>query len=113
MILQLNPTIDLETPKGRATAHFVIDYSEEKHLAWVCFIHATGECWSFENPAVRLCANETRGTKTESPREHGETLFCSHCGIHTPHLCHDSGHERDSSGDRRKCLLCGKDENAA
>lgn len=59
MILQLNPQLPLLTPKGKAYAHFLIDYSQEHDLLWVCFIRDTGECWTFPNQQVRLEANET------------------------------------------------------
>lgn len=32
MILQLNPTIPLTTPLGRALCHFLIDNGDEHHL---------------------------------------------------------------------------------
>lgn len=67
-ILQLNPTIPLETPKGVGDAHFVIDYGQEHHLIWVVFIDATGECWSFINPEVRLCGNVTLRSQFPLPR---------------------------------------------
>jgi hypothetical protein len=59
MIVQLNPQLPLLTPKGKAYAHFLIDYSQEHDLQWVCFIRDTGECWMFPNPEVRLESNET------------------------------------------------------
>ncbi len=59
MILQLSPFVPLETPKGRGMAHFLIDYGAEHHLSWVVFIDETGECWTFDNPVVRLQANQT------------------------------------------------------
>jgi len=61
MIIQLNPPIPLETPKGKGYAHLVIDYSQEHNLVWVVFIDNTGECWSFENKEVRLQINITLG----------------------------------------------------
>lgn len=59
MITQLNPTIPLETPKGRGYAHFIIDYGQEHNLIWVVFIDETHECWSFQNTEVRLQHNQT------------------------------------------------------
>ena len=53
-MLQLNPPIPLDTPKGKGFAHFVIDYGQEFHLLFVTFIDATGECWTFQNPEIRL-----------------------------------------------------------
>ena len=61
MILQLNPTIPLDTPKGSGLAHMVIDYGEEHDLLWVVFIDATGECWTFSNKVVRARKNITFG----------------------------------------------------
>lgn len=58
-MLQLNPPLPMLTPKGKGYAHFVIDYSQEHDLIWVCFINGTGECWSFPNSQIRLEANMT------------------------------------------------------
>lgn len=58
-ILQLNPTIPLDTPKGKAHAHVLIDYGEESHVLWLCFVDETGEAWTFRNTEVRLQKNET------------------------------------------------------
>lgn len=63
MILQLNPTIPLDTPKGRAHAHFVIDYSQEHSFLFVCFINETGECWIFSQKEIRLEKNITMGIR--------------------------------------------------
>ncbi len=58
-MLQLNPPIPLDTPKGKGWAHFLLDYSTEHDLIWVVFIDETGECWSFPNPEIRLQKNIT------------------------------------------------------
>ncbi len=58
-LLQLDPTVPVETPLGRGQAHVVIDYGQESDLIWVVFIDVTGECWSFRNQEVRLQANIT------------------------------------------------------
>lgn len=65
-MIQLNPLIPLETPKGKADAHFLIDYGPEANLLWVCFIRATGECWTFANKDIRLEANPTMRRITTS-----------------------------------------------
>lgn len=61
MILQLNPQIPVETPKGPGMAHLVIDYGVEHNLFWVVFIDATGECWTYTNPEIRAQKNVTLG----------------------------------------------------
>ena len=61
MILQLEPPIPLDTPKGKGQAHFLIDYSIEQHLMWVVFLDDTGECWTFQNPEIRAQKNSTIG----------------------------------------------------
>lgn len=35
-----------------------------------------------------------------------DEAYCHHCDKDTPHEIHDSGHERDSSGDWRICQVC-------
>lgn len=59
MILQLNPTIPVITPKGKGYAHFLIDYSQEHDLYWVCFINDTGECWTYSNKEIKADQNIT------------------------------------------------------
>lgn len=66
VIERISPSIELDTPKGRAYAHFLIDYGETHNLVWVCFIRNTGECWSFRNPDVCLASCETMGVRQES-----------------------------------------------
>jgi hypothetical protein len=63
MILQLDPLIPLETPKGKAMAHFLIDPGDEHYLVFVCFIDETGEQWSFRNDEIRLSRNLTMRPK--------------------------------------------------
>lgn len=60
MILQLNPPLWFDTPKGRALAHFVVDTSMEHELEFVCF-HQTGEVWSWSQRDVRAAPNLTLG----------------------------------------------------
>lgn len=61
MMLQLDPPIPMETPKGRGSAHILLDYGTEYDLIWVVFIDETGECWCFRNPEIRLQKNLTFG----------------------------------------------------
>jgi hypothetical protein len=60
-MLRLDPPIPVITPKGRAWAHVLIDYSQEHHLVWVCFQDDTGECWSWQNRDIRIQPHPTRG----------------------------------------------------
>jgi len=62
-LLQLNPAIPLDTPKGKAWAYFLIDRSQEHDLEWVCFIDETRECWTFSNRDVKIRKNITFGRK--------------------------------------------------
>ena len=61
MMVQLNPPIPLDTPKGPGLATFVIDYGIEHHLYWVVFIDETRECWTFSNTEIRAQKNLTLG----------------------------------------------------
>lgn len=67
MIVQLNPPLPVMTPKGAGVAHFLIDYSMESHLYWAVFLDANGECWTFENPKVRMATNPSIGRPAISP----------------------------------------------
>jgi hypothetical protein len=61
MILQLDPPLELVTPKGTGLCWFLIDPGIEHHLQWVVAIHETGEIWTFTNPEVRATNNITMG----------------------------------------------------
>jgi len=65
MMLQLDPTIPMMTPKGPGYALFVVDYSQEHHLMWVVALDEGGEIWMFENPEVRVQSNFTLGRRQD------------------------------------------------
>ena len=67
MLVQLNPPLHMETPKGKGWAHFCIDYGPETHLLWVVFMDADGACWTVPNPEIRLSPNWSMGRR---PSEH-------------------------------------------
>lgn len=60
-MLQLNPPLPMNTPKGEGFAHFLIDYGPESDLYWTVFITETGEVWTFANHQVRASKNITLG----------------------------------------------------
>ena len=61
MILQLNPPLPLETPQGKAWAHFIIDYGLEHDLLWVCFQDETRDCLTWSNKQIKIQKNITVG----------------------------------------------------
>lgn len=63
MIIQLDPPIPLDTPKGRGLAHLLIDYGPEYDLMWVVFMDASRECWTVPNPKIRIQPNWTLGRR--------------------------------------------------
>jgi len=67
MIKRLDPPIPVVTPKGAAMAHFLLDYGFEHHLMWICFQDETGECWTWENPKIRVQLNHTANRLSNSP----------------------------------------------
>lgn len=66
-ILQLNPPLPVVTPKGKAFAHLILDYSQEHDLIFVCFQDETGECWSWPNHKIKMQPNLTMGRMEEKP----------------------------------------------
>lgn len=61
MLSQLQTPLPLSTPKGKAWAVAIIDYGPHWDLLWVTFVHATGECWTFNNKDIRQEENFTFG----------------------------------------------------
>ena len=68
MITRIDPPLPLQTPKGKAMAHFLIDYGFEHDLYWVCFQNETGECWTWSNKDIRAQINITAG-RINIPKE--------------------------------------------
>lgn len=60
-MIQLNPPIPLNTPKGEGFAHLMLDYGPESDLYWVVMITETGEIWTYANRYVRGSKNITLG----------------------------------------------------
>jgi hypothetical protein len=61
-ILQLNPPIPVYVKdRGTAQAMFLIDYSPEHQLFWVCFMDETSEIWTVDNIHVRAQKNISLG----------------------------------------------------
>lgn len=58
-ILQLNPQIPMNCPKGEGYAIALIDYSQEHDLLWIIAINDTGEIWTVSNKYVRMLKNIT------------------------------------------------------
>lgn len=70
MILQLNPTIPLTTPKGDGYAIALIDYGEDHDLKWVVIQTSTGEIWTWNNDKVRGIKNITNNRTQISQIDH-------------------------------------------
>jgi hypothetical protein len=68
VVTRIDPPIPLLTPKGKALAHFLIDYGFEHDLYWVCFQDETGECWTWSNKDIRAQNNITAG-RINIPKE--------------------------------------------
>ena len=72
--LQLNPVIPVETPRGKAMAHIMIDYGAEHYVLFLCFLDEARECRLYRNDEVKIQNNETmrpcpnRSTATNSGR---------------------------------------------
>ncbi len=60
-MLRLDPPLPLDTPKGKALAHILIDYGVEYDLLWVCFQDETRECWTWSNKEIKIQSNISLG----------------------------------------------------
>lgn len=56
MMLQLNPTIPVNTPKGEGYAIVIIDYSQEHNTLFMVMLD-NGELWTFPQRDIRACKN--------------------------------------------------------
>lgn len=71
MLLQLNPPIPCETPKGAAFCIAFIDYGQEHDTLWKCIITSTGEVWDVPQPQVRGVKNISMGRfAPDAPHDH-------------------------------------------
>ncbi len=65
MIAQLNPTLPVDTPKGKGLAFLVLDYGEEHFLYFTVAIDASREIWTFPNTKIHVQENITFGRTSE------------------------------------------------
>ena len=72
-MLQLNPPVPVDTPRGPVHAHMAIDYSREHYVLFVCFLCDTGECWFTPNRDVKLQRNMTMGVSPPANNTSGGT----------------------------------------
>jgi len=59
MILQLNPSILVETPLGRGQALFIIDYGMYQNTCWVVTLEDSGIVKHFDSNDIILTTNYT------------------------------------------------------
>ena len=59
-MLQLNPTIDVQTPLGDGEAFFIVDYGVNVNTVWVCRM-AGGEVKHFYSDDIRIYDNPMNG----------------------------------------------------
>lgn len=69
MIIQLNPLIEVSTPKGNGYAMFLIDYGMDTDLYWIVAINNTGEIWTFANRELRMAKNITLGRMLDNDKK--------------------------------------------
>lgn len=69
MLIQLNPSIPVETPKGSGQAVVLIDYGPEHDLYWVIFLDESRECWTYGNRDIRAQVNVTLGRSDGDNRQ--------------------------------------------
>jgi len=67
-LLQLDPPIPVDTPKGAALAVILIDYGPDYDLMWVTFIDDTGECWTWKNSDIRGVKNLSLGRRSDESK---------------------------------------------
>ncbi len=61
MILQLNPTIMVETPLGQGHCIFIIDYGMHQNTCWVVALEESGIVKHFDCNDIIISTNYTYG----------------------------------------------------
>ncbi len=61
MIVQLDPTIPLDSPRGPGYAHFLMDFGQEHFSLFGVFLDQTGQFWWFSQKEVTIQLNITMG----------------------------------------------------
>jgi hypothetical protein len=62
-IIQLDPFLPVNTPKGKGSAVFLLDYGEENHVLWGVVLDADGTVWWVSNPEISLRSNWSMGRR--------------------------------------------------
>lgn len=70
-ILQIDPPLPMETPKGKAWAHFLYDYGIEANAMFGVFLNESGEFWIFQGHELRIERNLTLG---RDPTRYGASV---------------------------------------
>jgi len=59
MILQLSPTIFVDTPLGKGHTIFIIDYGMHQNSCWVVALEKDGVVKHFDSNDIIVCTNFT------------------------------------------------------
>lgn len=70
MILQLDPTILVETPLGRGHAIMVIDYGMRQNTCWVVALSENGIVKHFDCNDIIMATNYTYGMNLRKNTNH-------------------------------------------
>ena len=65
MILEVEQSIQVDTPKGRGRIWLVTEYGSEIEKVFTVILDATGEIWEFTNRDVVATSNVTMGRKID------------------------------------------------
>lgn len=65
MILQLNPTITVDTPLGKGHTVFIIDYGMHQNSCWVVVLEKDGIVKHFDSNDIIVCCNHTYNINSE------------------------------------------------
>jgi hypothetical protein len=55
---------------------------------------------------LQPCSNSTTRKSVSVSGYYNDERYCHNCRKYVPHLCYDSGHERDSSQNSQECKVC-------
>ena len=64
IVLEVQQSLQVNTPKGRGRVWLVTDYSSEIEKLFTVILDESGEIWEFTNKDVTATSNVTMGRKS-------------------------------------------------
>jgi hypothetical protein len=73
-MLQRDPPIPVDMPKGPAVEVILLDYGPDYDLLWSTFADDNGACWTWKNSDIRSVKNISLGRRGEEGKSANRSI---------------------------------------